>query len=334
MKIVIKKNERTCEKLMKNDKIVIINGREYDRDTGLPLKKSSDQLSSTSKKITGSMNGVHSLVQKTQSAYSRTAPKKVNDVKPLKRKIGRSMDIAHSNSISRGTSRIAPVSTKPLPNNRNIDIKPIKHPLAANVEKLRSSTNGPRDVRIANKPSNDIKQEAIKEALEKPLVNNQKSKKVKRNHKFINVFSVTIAIIIVFLTSCVIYINIPSISVRVASAQAGINATFPLYHPESYSIDGPVLYADGEVTISFRSNAGNNKFVIKQSKSTWDSSALRIQVDKDSNNETSESKEGGLTIYTYGNNTNAVWVNGGILYTITGDARLSGEQIRHIATSL
>lgn len=319
---------------MKNDKIVTINGRDYDRNTGLPLKKSADQPIITPKKITSSMNGVHSLVQKTQAMYSRTAPKKVSDIKPLIRKVGRSMDIAHSKSISRSTSQIAPMSTKPSPANRNIDIKPIKHPLAASVEKLRSSPNRPQDIRIANQPANVIKQEAIKEALKKPLVDSPKRKKNKRNHKFINMFSITIVIILVFAAGCFIYMNIPSISVRVASAQAGINATFPLYHPDNYSLNGPVLYTDDEVTINFRSNTGNNKFVIKQSKSTWDSSALKIKVDKDSNNETNESKEGGLTIYTYGNNTKAVWVNGGILYTITGDTKLSGEQIRHIATSL
>lgn len=40
----------------------------------------------------------------------------------------------------------------------------------------------------------------------------------------------------------------------------------------------------------------------------------------------------GLTIYSSGKN--AVWVNGGILYQITGSANLSNEQIQKIATSL
>jgi hypothetical protein len=42
--------------------------------------------------------------------------------------------------------------------------------------------------------------------------------------------------------------------------------------------------------------------------------------------------ERGLTIYTY--NSNAAWVNNGVLYTIDGDAPLSSDQIRRIATSL
>jgi hypothetical protein len=126
----------------------------------------------------------------------------------------------------------------------------------------------------------------------------------------------------------------PNISVKIASAQAGIKATYPEYHPDGYNMDGSVSYADNQVTINFRANTGNSKFAIKQSKSSWDSSAVKMQINKESNNQTNETKEGGLTIYTYNDNSNAAWVNGGILYTITGDAKLSGEQIRHIATSL
>ena len=40
----------------------------------------------------------------------------------------------------------------------------------------------------------------------------------------------------------------------------------------------------------------------------------------------------GLTIYTYG--PNAAWVNDGILYTVSGDARLSTDQIERIAISM
>ena len=130
------------------------------------------------------------------------------------------------------------------------------------------------------------------------------------------------------------YINFPTISVRIASFQAGIKASYPEYSPEGYSVDGPISYTNDKVTIKFRAKTGSSKFVINQTKSSWDSSAVKIQADKESNNQTSESQEGGLTIYTYSDNTAAIWVNGGILYTISGNAKLTGEQIRHIATSL
>ena len=128
------------------------------------------------------------------------------------------------------------------------------------------------------------------------------------------------------------YLNVPIISVKIASAQAGINATYPDYCPDGYSLNGPVQYADGEVSINFNANTGNNKFVIKQSRSLWDSSAVKNKVNEDSNGEFITTEENGLTIYTYGDN--AIWVNGGILYSISGDTRLSNDQIRKIAISL
>ena len=124
----------------------------------------------------------------------------------------------------------------------------------------------------------------------------------------------------------------PSLSVRIASIQAGISATYPEYSPNGYSLNGPVQFSDNEVVINFRANTGNTKFVIKQSKSSWDSSAVKNKVSNDSKGEFITTEEKGLTIYTY--NGNASWVNGGILYAITGDAPLSGDQIRRIATSL
>ena len=43
-------------------------------------------------------------------------------------------------------------------------------------------------------------------------------------------------------------------------------------------------------------------------------------------------QERGLTIYSFGDQ--AAWVNGGLLYTIDGDAPLSSEQLLNIAASM
>lgn len=303
---------------MKNDNTVTINGQKYDSTTGLPV----EELTSQPKNAKNSIRSVRSLTQKT-----------VGNIRSPIRKIGRSMDIARSKSISHFAPHVVSPVKKPTSAKQRIDVKPIKHPMAARVEKMRLlAKNSPTNSAVG-KPAKVIKQEAIDEALEKSsMIPNAKIGFIRRHAKFINIFS--IGVILLIIAGYLVYLNMPSISVRIASAQAGINATYPEYSPDGYSINGPVLYSDGEVVINFRANTGNSKFVIKQSKSSWDSSAVKIQVDKDSNNETVESKEGGLTIYTYNNGSNAAWVNGGILYAITGNAKLSGEQIRHIATSL
>ena len=129
------------------------------------------------------------------------------------------------------------------------------------------------------------------------------------------------------------YINMPNLSVRVAAAQAGIDANYPNYRPDGYALNGPVTYTDGRVSMNFKANAGSQNFSVNQSKSGWDSDAvLDNYVTPRATNGYIPYTERGLTIYTYDNN--AAWVNAGILYTVEGDAPLSSEQIRRIATSL
>jgi hypothetical protein len=131
------------------------------------------------------------------------------------------------------------------------------------------------------------------------------------------------------------YVNIPSLSVGFASAQAGIKATYPEYRPDGYKLHQPVTYKDGEVTLEFKSTTTDKGYTIVQTRSSWDSSAvLDNVVRKATGDNYITTQERGLTIYSYNESSNAVWVNGGILYTITSTAPLSGEQIRHIATSL
>ena len=37
----------------------------------------------------------------------------------------------------------------------------------------------------------------------------------------------------------------PTLSVRVAASQAGIDASYPSYRPDGYALNGPVTYGDG-----------------------------------------------------------------------------------------
>ena len=125
----------------------------------------------------------------------------------------------------------------------------------------------------------------------------------------------------------------PNLSVRVAAAQAGIDASYPGYHPDGYRLDGAIGYTQGEVNMKFASNSGPQNFTISQKKSSWDSTAVLDNFVKDRAGENYITySERGLTIYTYG--SSAAWVNNGVLYTIDGNAPLSSDQIRHIATSM
>jgi hypothetical protein len=283
------------------------------------------------KKKPTSVTAVHSLAQRSHTLYHNASKKLANHGTTLTRKVGRNMDIARSKSVTHFEKRPIVESARiATATKRKPDIGPVKHPLANKVENKYSLSKSLPAKPILAKSAQTIKQEAITKALDKPTVKPKNENFIKRHIKFINIFS--ISIILLVLAGYFTYLNIPNISVHVASAQAGINATYPEYRPDGYSLNGPVSYGDGEVTINFHANTGNTNFTIKQSKSSWDSSALKNQVKEDSEDIIKTTEERGLTIYTYDNNT--VWVNGGILYSITGDAPLSSDQIRRIATSL
>ena len=129
------------------------------------------------------------------------------------------------------------------------------------------------------------------------------------------------------------YHNMPAIATRMAAAQAGINASFPSYQPSGYSLAGGISQQQGSVLMKFAANAGPGTFTLTQSRSDWDSSAvLANYVLPSFGRNFATTTSHGLTIYSTHNA--AAWVNGGILYTIKGNAPLSSEQVARIAASM
>jgi len=313
---------------MKEEKIIDINGSKYSASTGMPISKTdSTKKINRTPVINERIKSVQSLTKKSQTIYNRTAGKAVQSIGSPLRKIGRSMDIARSKSISHFTPKTVTDSKKNVTNTaqhrRQMDLGPTKHPL---VSKIKSQSQSGAIEVLSSKIT---KENVIAEALKNAPSKSEKLVK-KRRFKFFNIITVSFILLvaIVYIT----YLSMPMISVKIASAQAGIGATYPEYRPDGYSLDGPVTYSDGEVVMNFHANTGNTEFSIRQSKSSWDSTAVREKINKDLNGEFITTEEKGLTIYTYGGN--ATWVNGGILYSITGDAPLKSDQIRRIASSL
>ncbi len=321
---------------MKNEKIVTINGQKFDSVSGMPIGKPPLISKPLTAHKPASASGIHTATQKSSTLYRRATQKPAGHAAPAVRKAGRSMDIARSNSVTHfGPRPVLKIEKPTITANQRPDIGPSRHPLAAKVDSIRTTAVSPKTNQpTATKPAKTIKEEAIAEAFAKLTANQEIEKTTfKRHKKHLNTVLITISLILLITIGYFIYINIPTLSIRVAGAQAGISATFPEYHPDGYSLNGPVSYGDGEVTIAFKSNTDNTQFSIKQVRSSWDSSAVKNQVDKDAGSAVvNTTTERGLTLYTY--NSSAAWVNGGILYSITGDAHLSVDQIRRIATSL
>lgn len=333
-------------------KTVTINGRLYDAVTGLPVESSSSTSTptkttakkpaakpdpkpapKTSRGVTNS-EIVHSTPQQRSQTLRRGSTKKPEAPnKPiLKRSApGRHMDFAKSADVSRFAKH--PTIAAPAPKPAATPDKPAQvHPVAERA--LARGAAKKQQAKIAAKPvtAKQVKDAEISKALAAPKVKEPKeSKKDKKSLRRLIIIGGIVLALLVSLYA--VWRLIPSISVSVAAAQAGIEATYPEFTPDGYSLSQPVTFSDGEVDLKFTSNSNDNYYTINQSRSTWDSSAVLDNVvapTAGANYVTT--KERGLTIYTF--ETNAAWVNGGILYKIDSKAPLSGDQIRRIATSL
>jgi hypothetical protein len=308
---------------------VTINGTVYDAHTGMPIEKlagTSEVKSMPTPTSTEAHHSqsVHLVTQKSQTlnrqVVDRTIPKPQS--RPVVKKSSAITKFAPHPSFSPSKTRVMS------------DIGPVNHPMAERVQQKMRTTTQKSVVPLAPKPSQVIKQEAIADALQKApshSANNKQLKKPRTHSRFFSVASASLALLL--LGGYFTYLNMPSLSVRVAAAQAGVNATYPEYRPDGYSLNGPVAYDKGEVSMKFAANGGPQNFSITQTKSSWDSSALEERyVNEASGGGYVPYVERGIKIYVFDNN--AAWVNGGVLYKITGDAPLSNDQIRRIATSM
>lgn len=160
-----------------------------------------------------------------------------------------------------------------------------------------------------------------------------KTPRVKHNSRIFHFMSAGLAAVI--LLGYVTYLNIPSVSMKVASSRAGFAATLPSQTPAGYKMQGPIAYSPGQVVINFGSNTDDRHFTIQQQPSSWDSEALKENfVAKESNAEPLTYNDRGLTIYLY-NGGDAAWVDGGRFYSIkAGNSQLDTNQILDLATSM
>lgn len=306
---------------------VTINGTVYDAHTGLPLDtKTQAAVSSDAQSRSHSSQSIHHTTQKSQTLNRHVVQKK-----------SPSPSIASPRASTQKSPMITKYAPRPVMTKSSVrpisDIGPMPHALL-NKTQQSSKAQSTTMAQAPAKPSQVIKQEAINEAMQKAPHHNRNEKLVKRTSKlkrFASVSSVGLAMLL--LGGYFTYLNMPSLSVRVAAASAGVNATYPEYRPDGYSLSGAVAYSEGQVNMKFASNSGDQNFIIDQKKSNWDSSAvLENYVTPKAGGNYITYNERGLTIYTFG--SNAAWINDGILYTINGNAPLSSDQIRRIATSL
>jgi hypothetical protein len=356
---------------MAAQKTITINGRLYDAVTGLPVTgkptpapatPSPAKVASASKvdpvvapkpalkpaakrpsasRTQAASSNVHSNVQKSQTLMRRVTKKPAAPHKVVRRsQPGRHMDIARNTNVAKFAPhpvvkpevKAAPVArsvarpTAATPADRPAQVHPAAHRALAKAQAKKQ----PAVKAAAPATAKTVKDAAISKALATPQPKAPKKEQNKWVRRLIIVGSI---VLVILLALFLIYKFIPGVSVGIAAAQAGIQASYPDYTPDGYALSQPVTYSDGEVNLEFHSNSNETTYAINQKRSSWDSSAVLDNVVKSAVGENyTTTKERGLTIYTY--EKGAAWVNGGILFTISGDAPLSGDQVRRLATSL
>ena len=210
------------------------------------------------------------------------------------------------------------------------------HPLQTVANRKLSAKKTPQ----TSKPtSKEIKERALKQAIrsvatmdEKPATAPIKHRKKSGAKRFILALACASACLV-----GVIYFvsnNIPDVSVRVAAMQTGIEATYPSYVPMNYSLSD-IISEEGKITMIF-AGPEDASFTLIEEKSSWDSATLlRNFVEPTWGQDYVTTHEQGITIYISSTNSDAAWVNGGILYKITSSGKnLTKKQVRNIVLSL
>lgn len=160
----------------------------------------------------------------------------------------------------------------------------------------------------------------------------QKHKKEKSGLSTGRRFALAFSVAAVAVTGLAFLIinSVPDISLQVAAMQVGIDATYPAYVPRGYTMTS-VTSNDGRIRLTFSDN--ENTFVITESQSSWDTSAVLNNYVKPEWETYTTTHENGITVYL--NNSNAAWVNGGIFYTIECENNaLTKKQLTNIVAGL
>lgn len=308
---------------------IIINGRGYDAVTGLPIDGSVTKVQVKNEPASHTVRvsrqpAKHHAVKPHHSTTLRrdivAKPRGAHD--HAAKNIHQHSHVAKSPAIS----KFAPHPT----------VAPARSTADTHSQVVTAVHQAHATRHVQPKPamsSRELKDHLIATKLAEATPNKKKPAKQPLTHKHLRVSSVMSACFAVMvLGGYLSYINMPHLSVRVAAAQAGIDASYPNYTPSGYSFDGPVAYSDGQVSLAFAANGGNTGYKITEKKSSWDSQTVLDNLVAVNSQSYDTTQSNGLTIYTYG--SNAAWVDKGTLYTINGDAPLDTQQIVHIATSL
>lgn len=243
---------------------------------------------------------------------------------PLKR-LERAQSTKKSEIISRFSHPNAIINShSPSNTGKTREVKLSMKNVAGSAEKTRLA-------KTSNHHSHKLIQESL--SVDNSPIKKAKTPRIKHSPKIFHFMSAGLAAVV--LLGYVTYLNVPSVSMKVASSRAGFAATLPGQTPAGYRMQGPIGYSPGQVVINFGSNTDDRHFSIQQQPSSWDSEALKENfVAKQSQAEPLTYNDRGLTIYLY-NGGDAAWVDSGKFYSIKAEnSQLDTNQVLDLATSM
>lgn len=308
------------------EETVSINGVLYNSKTGQPVKKTAQTKAAArpelkkvavrqQRKIT--VNTVQRSSASAKNNVGQTAKRKPAPSRTLNRQIVKKPATSNKKSIASSKSISASA----------------KHQSKAQATSKRPEMRNSRPAAPTQIMSRGVKRpkSAPMPQVAPKLTTETAKQKNKKKRDLVSII-VSGCVLIAIAAVVLIYFFVPSFSVWVAGGRANVDATLPMYTPTGYKVSGTAESSLGLVTINYHSDATNNSYTLTQANSNWDSAGVLENKVKPLGGNHQTLSQKGLTIYRYP--TGAVWVNGGILYTITDEGKLSNEQILQIVDGI
>lgn len=248
-------------------------------------------------------------------------------------KLHRAKSVTKSPTITRfsATTKPAPVPThvkpvalRPAPSTKKVTpAKAIRvtapKPIATPTGKPTAASH--KQQLLERALENARSHEAPKLSLKKP--------RHRARRRILSSLAVLGAVLVI--GSFVAYLNKSSVELQVASVRAGFQASLP-HTPIGYEQQSAVA-SKGKVSVSFVAPEKDDRFTLTQESSSWDSQTLFDSIIADNTTTYQAIQSNGRTIYVY-DTDKAAWVDGGILYKVSGSTQLSSDQIVSLATSM
>lgn len=127
--------------------------------------------------------------------------------------------------------------------------------------------------------------------------------------------------------------KVPALSVKFAAIKTHVSASLPGYKPNGYTLAKPAQVKNGSVVLNYKTPYNTAGFDLVQKVSNMTSSNLQQTVIP-AGTQVQTSQVAGNTVYIYGPDNDAAWVNNGVLYKLKDHSKLSSDQIIKIVQSM